>query len=74
MAELPSEKTIWVHCAGAYRASIAASLIQNAGFSVVLINEPYEKVFSVPELPLVTGGTDRGPIAPSDAKKFGNQE
>jgi rhodanese-related sulfurtransferase len=69
MAELPTEKTIWVHCAGAYRASIAASLIQNAGFSVVLINEPYEKVFSVPELPLVTGATDQGPVAPSDAKK-----
>jgi glyoxylase-like metal-dependent hydrolase (beta-lactamase superfamily II)/rhodanese-related sulfurtransferase len=69
MAELPTEKTIWVHCAGAYRASIAASLIQNAGFSVVLINEPYEKVFSVPELPLVTGVTDQGPVAPSDAKK-----
>jgi hydroxyacylglutathione hydrolase len=69
MAELPKEKTIWVHCAGAYRASIAASLIQNAGFNVVLINEPYEKVFSVPELPLVTGSSDQGPVAPSDLKK-----
>ena len=69
MAELPKEKTIWVHCAGAYRASIAASLIQNAGFNVVLINEPYEKVFSVPELPLVTGSSDQGPVAPSDMKK-----
>lgn len=69
MAELPSEKTIWVHCAGAYRASIAASLIQNAGFSVVLINEPYEKVLSVPDLPLVTGVKDQGPVAPSDTKK-----
>ncbi len=69
MAELPKEKTIWVHCAGAYRASIAASLIQNAGFNSVLINEPYEKVFSVPELPLVTGSSDQGPIAPSDLKK-----
>ena len=69
MAELPKEKTIWVHCAGAYRASIAASLIQNAGFNAVLINEPYEKVFSVPELPLVTGSSDQGPVAPSDLKK-----
>jgi rhodanese-related sulfurtransferase len=69
MAELPSEKIIWVHCAGAYRASIAASLIQNAGFSVVLINEPYENAFSVPDLPLVTGVKDQGPVAPSDAKK-----
>ena len=69
MAELPKEKTIWVHCAGAYRASIAASIIQNAGFNAVLINEPYEKVFSVPELPLVAGSSDQGPVAPSDLKK-----
>lgn len=66
MSELPTDKTFWVHCAGAYRASIAASIIQNAGLSVVLINEPYEKVFTVPDLPLVTGVTDHGPVAPSD--------
>jgi len=67
MSELPTDKTFWVHCAGAYRASIAASIIQNAGFNVVLINEPYEKVFTVPDLPLVKGVTDHGPAAPSDA-------
>lgn len=66
MSELPTDKTFWVHCAGAYRASIAASIIQNAGLSVVLINEPYEKVFTVPDLPLVTGSSDHGPVAPSD--------
>jgi rhodanese-related sulfurtransferase len=67
MSELPTDKTLWVHCAGAYRASIAASIIQNAGLNVVLINEPYEKVFTVPNLPLVTGVSDHGPVAPSDA-------
>jgi hydroxyacylglutathione hydrolase len=67
MSELPTDKTLWVHCAGAYRASIAASIIQNAGLNVVLINEPYEKVFTVPDLPLVTGVSDHGPVAPSDA-------
>ena len=66
MSELSTNKTLWVHCAGAYRASIAASIIQNAGLSVVLINEPYEKVFTVPDLPLVTGSSDHGPVAPSD--------
>ena len=66
MSELPTDKTFWVHCAGAYRASIAASIIQNAGLSVVLINEPYEKVFPVPDLPLVTGSSDHGAVAPSD--------
>lgn len=66
MNELPTDKNLWVHCAGAYRASIAASIIQNAGFNVVLINEPYEEVFTVPDLPLVTGSLDHGPVAPSD--------
>jgi hydroxyacylglutathione hydrolase len=68
MAEVPTDKTIWVHCAGAYRASIAASIMQNAGRTVVLINEPYEKALSVADLTLLSGGIDRGPVAPSDVK------
>ena len=68
MAEVPTDKTIWVHCAGAYRASIAASIMQNAGRMVVLINEPYEKALSIADLTLVSGGIDRGPVAPSDVK------
>jgi len=66
ISEVPKDKTIWVHCAGAYRASIGASILQNAGREVVLINEPYEKALSVADLILVSGGADRGPIAPSD--------
>lgn len=68
MAEVATDKTIWVHCAGAYRASIAASIMQNAGRKVVLINEPYEKALSVADLTLVSGGIDHGPVAPSDVK------
>ena len=65
---MPADKTIWVHCAGAYRAAIAAGLLQNAGLDTVLINESYEKVFEVAGLPLISGGADLGPIAPSDIK------
>ena len=68
LAELPTNKTIWVHCAGAYRAAIAASIVENAGLSVVLINEPYEKALSVADLELVAGAVDHSPVAPSDTK------
>ena len=53
---------------GAYRASIAASILQNAGLKVVLINEPYESALSVPALEIVAGIADQGPVAPSDVK------
>ena len=68
LGELSTEKIYWVHCGGAYRASIAASIIQNAGFKIVLINEPYEKALEVKELKIVTGSTDHSPTAPSDFK------
>lgn len=68
LSELAPEKTYWVHCAGAYRASIAASIIQNAGLSVVLINEPYEKALTVQNLEIIEGAADLGPVAPSDIK------
>jgi glyoxylase-like metal-dependent hydrolase (beta-lactamase superfamily II)/rhodanese-related sulfurtransferase len=68
VSELDSEKIIWVHCAGAYRAAIAASIVENAGFTAVLINEPFESALKVPELELVAGHTDAGPVAPSDVK------
>jgi len=66
MAELPANKEIWIHCAGAYRASIAASILQNAGLKAVLINEPYEKALKVANLKINKGSSDQGPIAPSD--------
>lgn len=68
IGELPKAKTIWVHCAGAYRAAIAASLLENAGLSVVMINEPYEKALLVADLEIVAGAIDQTPVAPSDTK------
>ena len=68
ISELSKERTYWVHCAGAYRASIAASIMQNAGFNVVLINEPYEKALLVKALEITTGAIDHSPVAPSDIK------
>lgn len=68
LAELPEQKQIWVHCAGAYRAAIAVSLLAKAGHNVVLINEPYERVLNVENLGLVAGTADSGPVAPSDVR------
>jgi hydroxyacylglutathione hydrolase len=66
--ELPKDKKIWVHCAGAYRAAAAAGMLERAGLTPVLINEPYEKALTVAALEIVAGGRDAGPIAPSDLK------
>lgn len=38
---VPGRK-LWVHCASGYRASIAASLLDRAGFSVVLIDADFD--------------------------------
>ena len=40
--EVP-DGTLWVHCAGGYRASICASLLDRAGHDVVLIDDEFEK-------------------------------
>ena len=66
--ELPKEKKIWVHCAGAYRAAAAAGMLERAGYTPVLINEAYEKALSVTAIEIVAGGMDSGPVAPSDLK------
>ena len=57
-----------MHCAGAYRASIAASIVQNAGFKVALINESYEKALQVSGLEIAAGVIDHQPVAQSDIK------
>lgn len=66
--ELSKDKIYWVHCAGAYRAAIAASIMQNAEFNVVLINESYDRALLVKELAITTGAADHNPVAPSDIK------
>ncbi|GIJ24746.1 MBL fold metallo-hydrolase [Micromonospora lutea] len=48
LPELPRRMTdvpagvVWVHCASGYRATLAASLLANAGRHVVLINDLFE--------------------------------
>ena len=68
VAELPREKEIWVHCAGAYRASASLGILESAGYRAVLINESYEQCLTVPGLEIITGMVDAGPVAPSDVK------
>lgn len=41
MSEVP-EGEVWVHCASGYRSSIAASLIDRPGRTVVLVDDDYE--------------------------------
>jgi rhodanese-related sulfurtransferase len=41
LAEVPTDRRVWVHCAAGYRASIAASLLHRAGRDVVAIHDDY---------------------------------
>ena len=41
MPEVP-EGEVWVHCASGYRSSIAASMIDRPGRTVVLVDDDYE--------------------------------
>jgi len=69
VTELPKEKNIWVHCAGAYRAAGSLGILESAGYKPVLINESYDKSLNVAGLSIITGHADAGPVAPSDAKE-----
>ena len=40
--ELPTGARVWVHCAAGFRAGIAASLLDRAGFEVVHIDDPFD--------------------------------
>lgn len=68
VSELPIDKEIWVHCAGAYRAAGSLGILESAGYRPVLINEPYDAALKVSALNIVTGIADAGPVAPSDVK------
>nr|WP_090343284.1 MBL fold metallo-hydrolase [Mycolicibacterium malmesburyense]CRL74215.1 beta-lactamase domain-containing protein [Mycolicibacterium malmesburyense] len=41
--EVPTTATVWVHCASGYRSSIAASVLDRAGYDVVLIDDDFDK-------------------------------
>ena len=62
--ELPSDKEIWVHCGGAYRASAAIGILERVQLNAVLINEAYEGALQVSSLNLVSGQSDVPPVAP----------
>jgi hydroxyacylglutathione hydrolase len=66
VGELPKDKAIWVHCAGAYRAAVGASILERAGLTAVIVNEDYEVATNVPGLSIVVGDLDASPTAPSD--------
>lgn len=66
IGELPSGKTIWVHCAGAYRASAALGILERAGLTAVLINEPFEAALRVTNLPIINGAQSLAPVATSE--------
>ncbi|MFS8480110.1 MAG: MBL fold metallo-hydrolase [Micromonosporaceae bacterium] len=40
--EVPRGRPVWVHCAGGYRAAVAASLLRRAGVDVVAVDDGYE--------------------------------
>ncbi|HEV7687244.1 MAG TPA: rhodanese-like domain-containing protein [Acidimicrobiia bacterium] len=45
VAELPSDRDIWVHCAAGFRAAIAASLLQRAGRRPVLVDDRWWRAY-----------------------------
>jgi len=53
LGELP-RTTLWVHCAAGFRASVGASILDRAGFDVVLIDDDYQRAGAL-GLPLVRG-------------------
>lgn len=44
--EVPDDRSVWIHCATGYRASIAAALLDRAGRDVVAIDDDYGHVRS----------------------------
>ena len=60
IAEIPRDSQIWVHCASAYRATIAIGLLAKSGINAVLIAEPYEACLKVAGLKIVSENYDSG--------------
>jgi glyoxylase-like metal-dependent hydrolase (beta-lactamase superfamily II)/rhodanese-related sulfurtransferase len=47
IAEVPRTKEVWVHCAGGYRASIAAAILRRSGRHVVCVDDDFSGAGSV---------------------------
>lgn len=45
LPEIPSDGEVWVHCAAGFRAAIAASLLQRAGRTTVLVDDRWWQVY-----------------------------
>lgn len=45
VAELPTDRDIWVHCAAGFRAAIAASLLQRAGRRPILVDDRWWRAY-----------------------------
>ncbi len=56
--EVPSDRPVWIHCAGGYRSAIGASLLDRAGRQVVLIDDDFDTVTD--HFPLGTVRIERG--------------
>ena len=56
--EIPQGPEIWVHCASAYRATIAIGILEKSGIKAVLINDAYEACLNVAGLEIVEGTYD----------------
>ena len=46
LPSLPTDQEIWVHCAGGYRAAIAASMLSGRGLHPVLIDDTLDNAVS----------------------------
>ena len=59
-SEVPATAQVWVHCAGGFRAAVAASLLSGWGASPVLIDDLWENA-AVSSLPITprTGPAER---------------
>lgn len=46
LSEIPDAR-LWVHCATGFRAAVAASLLDRAGFDVVYVNDDYSRAVTL---------------------------
>ena len=68
LAELPApgRDELWVHCQTGFRAAVAASMLELAGYAVVLVDEPFSAA-SEAGLPVVAGHSQTGPCVPGSS-------
>lgn len=68
LAELPTpnHEELWVHCQTGFRAAVAASLLEQAGYGVVLVDEPFSAAREA-DLPIATGHSQTGPWVPGSS-------